>query len=69
MTIIGRTQARGFAESDLATFADKGQVASWALPYVKTLVNQGIVSGYDGKLWPKNYVTRAQVATMITSLN
>ena len=69
MTIIGRTQERGFAENDLAAFADGTQVSAWAQPYVRTLVQQGIVSGYDNKLWPKNPVTRAQVATIITNLN
>ena len=69
MTIIGRTQVRGYAESDLAAFTDNGQISSWALPYVKTLVYQGVITGYDGRLWPKNPVTRAQVATIITGLN
>ena len=69
MTIIGRTQERGFAEAKLGQFGDSNQVSSWALPYVKTLVEQGVISGYDGKLWPKNPVTRAQVATIITGLN
>ena len=69
MTIIGRTQQRGYKENDLVAFADNSQVSAWALPYVKTLVQQGVVSGYDNKLWPKNPVTRAQVATIITNLN
>jgi hypothetical protein len=68
MTIIGRTQVRGFAEADLTVFADHNQVADWALPYVKTLVQQQVVSGYSGKVWPKDPVTRAQVATIITGL-
>ncbi len=68
MTIIGRTQIRGFAEADLTVFADQSQIADWALPYVKTLVNQQVVSGYSGKVWPKDPVTRAQVATIITGL-
>lgn len=68
MTIIGRTQQRGYAEADLTKFADYVQVADWALPYVKTLVQQQVVSGYDGKVWPKDPVTRAQVATIITGL-
>ena len=69
MTIIGRTQERGYAEAKLDNFEDSNQVSSWALPYVKTLVAQEVISGYDGKLWPKNPVTRAQVATIITGLN
>jgi len=68
MTIIGRTQVRGFAEADLSGFTDNSDVAEWALPYVKTLVKQQVVSGYSGKVWPKDPVTRAQVATIITSL-
>ncbi len=68
MTIIGRTQARGYKESDLSAFSDRAQVSDWALPYVKTLVQQEIISGYSGKLWPKDLVTRAQAATMIMSL-
>ncbi len=69
MTIIGRTQIRGFGESDLAaTFTDAGEVANWALPYVKTLVYQQVVTGSSGKIWAKNPVTRAQVATIITGL-
>lgn len=69
MTIIGRTQVRGYGENDLTSYKDGSKVSSWALPYVKTLVQQSVVSGYDGNLWPKNLVTRAQVAVMITSLN
>lgn len=68
MTIIGRTQVRGFAEADLTVFADHSQIAEWALPYVRTLVHQQVVSGYNGKVWPKDPVTRAQVATIITGL-
>ena len=69
MTIIGRTQIRGFGEANLTIYQDGNQVSGWAEPYVKTLVQQGVVSGYDGKLWPKNLVTRAQVSAMITGLN
>lgn len=70
MTVIGHTQERGYTEADLsAQFADSGTVASWALPYVKSLVSQNVISGYDGKIWPNEYVTRAQVASIIYGLN
>ena len=69
MTIIGRTQPRGYAEANLSVFSDSASVSSWAQPYVKTLVQQQIVTGYDGGLWPKKAVTRAQIATMIYKLN
>ena len=69
MTIIGRTQQRGYAEADLSSYSDNATVSAWALPYVETLVQQGVVGGYNGGLWPKNSVTRAQIATMIYKLN
>lgn len=68
MTIIGRTQMRGFAEADLSSFSDGAKVAGWALPFVRTLVKQQVIAGYSGKIWPKDPVTRAQVATIITNL-
>jgi exopolysaccharide biosynthesis protein len=68
MTIIGRTQTEDFEEADLTVYTDYDKVSSWALPYVKTLVKQGVVSGYSGKLWPKDFVTRAQAATIIYNL-
>lgn len=70
MTVIGHTQERGYAEANLAAqFKDSNSVSSWALPYVKTLVAQGVISGYDGNIWPNQYVTRAQVASIIFGLN
>jgi hypothetical protein len=68
MTIIGRTQIRGFEEGDLGGFADSGNVAGWALPYVKILVKQQVVSGSGGNLRPAYPITRAEAATIITKL-
>lgn len=69
MTIIGRTQARGYGEASLSSFTDNKDVSSWAQPYVSSLVKQEVVSGSGGKLNPKNSITRAEVATIITGLN
>ena len=70
MTVIGHTQERGYAEADLSKdFGDSAGVAAWAAPYVKTLVAQGVISGYDGNVWPALPVTRAQVASIIFNLN
>lgn len=69
MTIIGRTQPRGYTEANL-TFSDSNQVENWALPYIKPMVSQGIISGSsDGKLYPLSPVTRAQVAKIIYEMN
>ncbi|MGI6751237.1 MAG: S-layer homology domain-containing protein [Anaerovoracaceae bacterium] len=69
MTIIGRTQPRGYQEANL-TFSDSVSVDDWALPYIKPMVSQGIISGSsDGKLHPRSPITRAQVAKIIYEMN
>ena len=64
MTILGRIQNKGYVRSEL-TFSDAGDVASWALPYVQSLVGQGIISGYDNQLRPNDPVKRGEVAKML----
>ncbi len=68
MTIIGRTQQKGFAEASLTQFNDGGEVADWAAGYVAALVSQGVVSGSNGSILPSSPVTRAQVAKMLCVL-
>ena len=68
MTVIGRIQEKGYPEAEM-DFKDANKIASWALPYVKTLVGQGVISGYNGRLDPTGSVTRAQVAKIIFELN
>ena len=68
MTVIGRIQEKGYPEASVE-FSDANKIASWALPYVKSLVGQGVISGYDGILNPTGSVTRAQVAKIIFELN
>lgn len=68
MTIIGRTQVRGFAEASLDSFSDADNVPDWAAGYVKTLISQGVVSGSNGKINTSGSVTRAQVAKMLYTL-
>lgn len=68
MTIIGRTQEKGFGEASLSGFNDGGEVADWAASYVSALVSQGVVSGSNGSILPSNPVTRSQVAKMLCVL-
>ncbi|MDO4551967.1 MAG: phosphodiester glycosidase family protein [Bacillota bacterium] len=68
MTIIGRTQERGYGEADLSSYADGASVSSWAAPYLKSLVAQGVISGYNNRISPKDYVTRGQMAKMVFEL-
>ena len=47
------------------TFRAAASVPAWSLPYVESLVGQGIISGYDNRLRPNDSVTRAEVAKML----
>ena len=48
----------------LNTFPDKGEVSSWAANAVAALVENGYVTGSNGKLNPKSQITRAEFATI-----
>jgi len=69
MTILGRTQQRGWPETELDGFIDGGETPEWAVSYVRSLVGQGIVNGYeDGTLKPNTSMTRGEVAKVLTVL-
>ena len=67
MTILGRTQARGYAEAEL-TFGDAAQVPAWASTFVRSLVGQGVVNGYNNLIQPLNPVSRGEVAKMLYAM-
>ncbi len=52
-------------ESMERSFADENMVSVWAKPYVNALVNAKLLNGADGKLNPKNTITRAEVVTIL----
>jgi hypothetical protein len=68
MTILGRTQAKGYPEASLTSFSDASSVPSWAKSYVASLVGQGVVSGSNGALRPNASVSRAEVAKMLLAM-
>lgn len=69
MTILGRTQMRGYPEAELASFTDAASVPSWAEAYVRSLVGQGVVNGYEnGTLQPSAPMSRGQVAKVLYTL-
>lgn len=69
MTILGRTQPKGYPEAELKDFTDWAEVPAWAETYVRTLVGQKIVNGYeDGSLKPNAPMTRGEVAKVLTVL-
>ena len=69
MTILGRTQSRGYREADLSAFTDVADVPDWAEAYVRSLVGQGVINGYeDGTVRPLNPMTRGEVAKVLYTL-
>lgn len=69
MTILGRTQSRGYREADLSAFTDVGDVPGWAEAYVRSLVGQGVINGYeDGTVRALNPMTRGEVAKVLYTL-
>jgi len=67
MTMIGRIQDKGYAESDM-DFADASLVSDWALPYVRSLVGQKVITGDAGWLRPLDPVKRGEAAKIICCL-
>lgn len=52
----------------VASFADAGQVASWARDAVGAMVSAGYVSGSNGSIMPTANITRAEVAVMMNNI-
>ncbi len=53
-----------FAES---SFSDMPKSDYWSFKALNEAVNNGLIHGYNGKINPKNNVTRAQLATVINN--
>ncbi len=69
MTILGRTQGKGWPEAELDLFQDRDQVPDWAEGYVRSLVGQGIINGYeDNTLRPSASMTRGEAAKVLQGL-
>ena len=52
-------------ESALQGFADADEVSEYAITASETLIALGVVGGSDGKISPKNPLTRAQMAKIL----
>lgn len=67
-TMIGRTQAKGYAAAEL-TFTDAGKIPAYATAYIQTMVAQGVINGYaDGSFKPNSNITRGQMAKILYTL-
>lgn len=54
--------------STLNSFIDRDQVSLWAKDSVTSLVAEGYIAGANGKLNPKNKITRAEFAQVMDNL-
>lgn len=54
--------------TELDKFADGADVSSWAKGYTAALVSNGYVNGSDGRLNPKNNITRAEFAQIMYNM-
>ncbi len=54
--------------ADLAAFADKNDVDSWAVGTVAAMVKSGYVGGADGRLNPKTAISRKDFAVMMNNI-
>jgi len=64
LEIMGRPLPSG-SERDLSPFADAKSVSDYARGAVSALVKAGIVSGNGGYLYPKNNISRAEMAVLL----
>ena len=71
MTIVLRALEKlGYAlkdadETSLTEFADASEVSDYAKHAVSKLIKNGIITGSEGKINPKGYATRAEIAVLI----
>lgn len=49
----------------LSAFVDNGNVSEWAKEYAAICVENNIINGYNGKIFAKDNITRAECATII----
>ena len=66
--MIGRSQDKGYALAELS-FTDAAQIPGYATFYIRTMVAQGVISGYaDGTFRPQANITRGQMAKILYTL-
>lgn len=68
MTILGRISPKGSPEASLSAFTDAASIPSWSKSYLSSLVGQGVVGGFEGKLRPLESVSRAELCKMLFTL-
>lgn len=55
-------------ESSLSGFSDRDEISPWAMDAMTWITEAGILKGSEGKMEPKAYATRAEVAALFMRL-
>ncbi len=67
--VIARSlKLSGASKNEINKFSDKESISEWALDSVASMVGAGYVSGSDGKINPKQYITRAEFAQVMDNI-
>jgi len=64
-TIVIRAAKLAAVASPSLTFTDSNQISAWASPSMSIAVANGLFKGYDDKLMPQAYATRAEAVAVI----
>lgn len=65
--LIAKTTDINYSDAD--KFSDDNEISEYAKKAIYFLKNNNIVTGYEGKVNPKNYISRAEVAAIIYRLS
>ncbi|NUU60656.1 cadherin-like beta sandwich domain-containing protein [Paenibacillus agri] len=63
--MVVRAAKLALADKDIS-FSDSSKISAWALPALKTAIDQGLINGYtDGTVKPTGNTSRAEAATIL----
>ncbi|MEA4934711.1 MAG: S-layer homology domain-containing protein [Lawsonibacter sp.] len=67
MVLLAQNMRLNGVAGQVTEFSDGNQFSYWSKEYVKAAVQQGLISGYtDGTFRPKNYISRGEMAVILT---
>ncbi len=66
ITLAAKVKSDGIGAEKIDAYADRGSMAEWAVPYIKSAVLSGLLIGVsETEFLPKGMVTRAQTAVIV----
>lgn len=58
-----------YSSNVLSRFADSDEVSAWAKEAMQWAVTHGVINGSNGKIYPKNYAKRSEVAQIMMNID